>query len=231
MRVRRFALLIPLLACVAACQSASYFPTDEGLTWEYVVTEEPTPDTNMPAGEPMRAIMTETVLEPRTIGNRRVASVMGNMGNAYWFVFYAADKEGVQVVARQDPDEDTPTMLPEPSYAVKLPLAQGRFWSELTKTGSPADPITVNMRSTVDTLDEPVTVPAGSYRSAARITSTGTGTLSGENIGGPGKLSIEEISWLVQGVGLVKQIRYEQWPGDTERRTRWRLELRSFKKE
>ena len=84
------------------------------------------------------------------------------------------------------------------------------MWQTQTTTQLLGDRIKITLESTLETVEETITVPAGTYEKCIRVVSTGSAT---KNLGpfmGTANITVEEHNWYAPGVGLLKSIRKEQ---------------------
>lgn len=112
------------------------------------------------------------------------------------YVWRNAYLGGMRGVDRSDP----------PRRVLAFPPKAGFVWT-WTEEGSvqihgdaeppPADELRSHLRAEIEAIDDPVTVPAGTY-AAARVRMTSTSRYFGSH---------EEVSWWARGVGLVKRER------------------------
>lgn len=181
-----FALLflLPLApACAADKPLASardYFPLEEGLVWKYQKGYHN--DT-----EPEH--FTVRNLHPKDILDKKVTPRL----QEDYSLFTGVDENGIYEIARQDAVDTHPIVYSTPYYILKEPIQQGTSWKNVLTFLSPP-PIQV---LTIESTDETVTVPAGTFNHCLRIQCVLTS---------PDQNS-EGYSWYAPKVGFIKSLR------------------------
>jgi hypothetical protein len=94
-----------------------------------------------------------------------------------------------------------------PTYLLKWPLKPGDSWEVVSLTMWEVPNVAFNLTLTVESADETVTVPAGTFSHCAKI----VGAASIQNQGQP--VVVKSTEWYCPNSGLVKQLRTEFGPG------------------
>lgn len=194
-------IVLSSLLLLAGCGRGhqNLYPLKEGLTWEYQVSFRSV--MGMPEGQ--RATLTN---QPQgELWGRKVTPQRLDIGQESHFMFVASDETGIYEYARQDAAAVEPEIRSTPEYFLKYPLEAGATWDGTTETNWLARKVRVSTRTTVETLDETVTVSAGSFRNCVKTKTFGDSSF---NLGvlGRAKVTVEEHSWFCPGVGLVKAV-------------------------
>ena len=178
------ALLLAATNLGASELSDIYFPLKEGLTWTYQAGSDQHPNkkivvTNMPTRE-----VKGTKVTPRK-------SVVDGVAKYY---LIGTDDQGVYRFGEQSSETAEPEIVTPKVYYLKNPLSRGTTWDIKTKLGQEE----IDLKLTIESVSESVTVPAGSYKDCLLIKSVG---------GDPQKdLSLEAFDWYAPQVGLVKSM-------------------------
>ena len=104
-------------------------------------------------------------------------------------------------------------------YVLKLPLAIGTEWREISRplimlrvypyrvrVGKDAQ---VPLIYRIESLSETVTVPAGTFENCIKVVANGTFNTYTDAVSGDTEIPMKVEEWYASGVGLIKQIRYE----------------------
>ncbi len=217
MKTRLTLVAVALLAAgcsKTAPQGDSYFPLDVGARWEYDVAS----DIN---GTLTRQTYIASV--DRTIDYQggdqvyvRRVEVPGNIGVEYWL---RKDKVGISRIAKRTDVEEQAKLDTNARTVIKVPMAQGASWMV------PSEPFIVLpkgdlgfkevkmpkvlMSVTVESMDESVTVPAGTFQHCAKVVGTGSLPLYVDAVQGFQDVPVQNVEWYCKGVGLVKVERSE----------------------
>jgi hypothetical protein len=201
------------LAFLSACQatSDSYYPLEERLRWEMEMSGEEAP---IP-GEPLRKIKNEQIsllnLPRRQLGGVEVVPQMGDFRGHQWFAFVAADERGIYEVANQAVEQSEPELVDGRFYILKFPVAAGTTWERSVQTSSlKEEQVELIGTSTIVSVGESVTVPAGTFSNCAQVRTTAADTTRVPQVFGPVKVEVEMTEWLAPGVGVVKAERVEK---------------------
>ncbi len=211
--------LVATVLLAAGCsknapQGDSYFPLDVGARWEYDVAS----DIN---GTLTRQTYVATV--DRTIdyagGDQvyvRRIEVPGNIGVEYWL---RKDKVGISRIAKRTDVEEQARLDLNARTVIKVPLTQGASWMVPTEPFIVAPKTDLGQREVkmpkvlmtynVETIDETVTVPAGTFKNCARVVGNGNLPLYADAVLGFKDVPVQNTEWYCKGVGLVKVERSE----------------------
>ena len=184
------AVLVFFLLSGASCWGASadgYYPLKEGMSWVYSVTS------NKPGAQKI----TVTNLAPRELQGKSVTPRKWEVAGGVKHYFIAKDDAGVYRYAEQKGETGEPQIITPPVYYLKNPVDVGTNWDTTTKMGE--GDLKVNI--TVESIQEKVQVPAGSYKECVKLKHEGKmETKEG------GSLSLTAYEWYAPGVGLVKSM-------------------------
>lgn len=92
----------------------------------------------------------------RKMGRQKVLPVKLTINNITGFAFYAEDKNGIFIYAKQMPQDIEPKKVQGKNYTLKHPLKIGNSWQYSNDKGE-------NLRYSI-VKEEEITVPAGSFR-------------------------------------------------------------------
>lgn len=192
----------------------SYFPLDAGSRWVYV--------TDIVADSLSRRELHKiSVIQHHVDNGSRVAvrrsETEGNIGIEYTL---RTGPAGIERIAQRMDLEEHPTPDAPPRMVLPVPLKVGASWRSLTasyyilrKSEYPRElkySHMALMTYTVETLEETVTVPAGTFRHCARISGLAFITLYTDPVSGFRKIPLVTNEWYCKGVGLVKLERVEE---------------------
>jgi hypothetical protein len=239
--MKRFSLIAAALV-VAGCgetssvpQGDSYFPLEVGAKWQYDVAYD------------INGVLTRETYDisvPRTIDYadggqvwvRRV-EVPGSIGIEYWL---RKDKVGIARIAQRLDVEEQAKLDANARIVLKLPLSVGSSWMVPTQPFAVAPKTDLGQKEvkmpkvlmtyTVEAMDETVTVPAGTFKSCARLVGVGILPLYIDAVQGFSDVPITNREWYCKGVGLVKVERDEPltsilWSGGTVKMELTQFEL------
>jgi hypothetical protein len=107
------------------------------------------------------------------------------------------------------------------------------FTVTLEHTGPPEHSLNritvpVELQYRIESTDEEITVPAGTFKNCLRIKGVGT---TSKNVGfyvGQTDIRVENIEWYAPGAGLVKAVRLETTTSKVLPRGSYELNLTSF---
>jgi hypothetical protein len=124
------------------------------------------------------------------------------------FLFYVKDQNSIYEFASQKPEDVEPKLFHD--YLIKYPIKVDNSWQE-TETSSLEPRISVPIKSTIESIDEVVTVPAGTFKECLKIKSIGFAekVFGKEQVWPPQenvKVERERYIWFASNVGLIKLI-------------------------
>jgi hypothetical protein len=183
-----------LLLGLGACSKApkAYYPLAPGRTWTYHMSMK------FGFGQGASATVTITNLATRQLGGKTVTPQKAETqlgGNSHYeFDYMAEDRNGVYEFAEQDSGDVEPKVKSVPEYTLKEPIKVGGSWSATvdSPSGHP-----VPGEATIESTDEAVDVPAGSFKDCVKVHIVGTAK---------GATGNEEYEWFAPSVGLVKEV-------------------------
>ena len=183
-------VLVFLFASSHAQKLSNYLPLNEGKYYKFEVVSG--------RGGYARGSTEWTMLAARELNGRSVRPrrVTPN-GGASFINFLEDDGRAICVVATQKPNDPEP-IKQKPLCLLKAPLSAGATWSTNVYVPGSDEPLLI--QSTIETLDETVTVPAGTFRSCLRVHSRGS----------RGEHTLEDIFWYAPEIGVIKFIRKEE---------------------
>lgn len=178
------------------------FPLKEGAKWNYQFT---TPE--MRPGTVSKLVIGN--LPVREINGRKLLPQHiqlfyegGNKPAREWGIFLAEDSEGIYGFA---PDKNSKDKFSAKYYIVKYPVKVGAAW---TTTTAFSDYPKLMATSTVESVSESVTVPAGTFENCIKIKidavpdeSTGR-----SRIFPSGQTLVQANIWFAPKVGIVKAV-------------------------
>jgi hypothetical protein len=186
---------------------ANYFPLKPGMAWTFRFT-----GSTGATGE-----LTTTNQSPRTLFGFTAVPQQNAGGDKTYTEFYADDGSGIRHVAI-DESEGLQSRLSDHSYVIKLPIAAGTSWHEIDRT---FDGTVYDATTRIESVNDNVGVPAGTFSGCLRIRSTGTASSTKGTARAPGaaagpslvadddEVIVEDYYWLAPGVGPVKATHQE----------------------
>ena len=228
--------LFALCLLISGCERSgpaepSYFPLNQGWSWTYKVRTETArggTTTELEVSNQGKVMLSEqlSAIERRN-----------SMGNSYYFV---ANKDAVTRVAVKNELDPTARIDQEdyPRHVMPLPLKEGAKWTQMTrlyllykpmdfpqemKYGKP-----IPMSFEIESLDETVTVPAGTFKQCVIITGHRMMKLMTDPVIGYEDIPINQKEWYCPNVGLVKFIRAEVSEGRWISGGSYSMELTKF---
>lgn len=213
------ALAALLLFAGAGCDDdlTTYYPMDEGRTWNYRVSVSQDG---------------ESVSANAVVANLATADVLGRTGVpqrselfGQTVVRYLTERSDGIVEYAQQSGDTAPVAKDRPDYVLKIPIVPGTSWSsswQSTTGGTPVDFPTVKA---ISTIRETVIVPAGTFADCLRI------RIAGKNeLGLPKGQTIIEVrgeEWYAPGVGFIKGT-FRETVNHGEATTELAINLESF---
>ncbi len=207
---------------------ARYFPLKPGMAWTFRFS-----GSTGATGE-----LTTANQAPRKVFGFTTVPQQNTGGDKTYTEFYADDGQGIRHVAI-DESEGLQSRLNDHSYVIKLPISAGTSWREIDRT---FDGTVYDATTKIESVNDNVSVPAGTFSGCIRIRSTGLASAMKGNARAPGKaaglrlvadedVSIEDYYWLAPGVGPVKATHQEsRGEGATAQSLGFTLELEHLKR-
>jgi len=211
-----------LVSCSGSDRSLS--PAEQGLSWEYQVA------TGSMLGSSGGQRATVTNLPQRELSGRKVTPQRIDFGGQSQFSFTVSDQTGVYEYARQAAGAVEPEILAAPSYSLKYPLKVGASWQGTTQTNMLMNKVSIATTTTIESMDEAVTVPSGNFEHCVKTKTVGETSQDLGAFMGTAKVTFEEHLWFCPGVGMVKAVRKEGSNHLMVGSGQVSMELASFKK-
>lgn len=191
--------LLPL-ACGGGISRHPYCPHGEGSTFVFQVTI---------LGLPMTQHITQKYMSVRQLGGYRVFPIQITSGSATSMLFAAVDSGGCYFVGEQQAGAIAPRLYPSPRYWLKYPVAVGTTWVSTHETSvlNVFERFDVEIRLTITSTSETVTVPAGTFTDCVKV--VGKGQMRPKGFGDRTLVEVEVIDWLARGVGSIKTVLIE----------------------
>lgn len=182
--------------------SDSYFPLSEGMTWKYNISID-----SMLGGQ-KELNFTIINFPSRELEGKEVTPRKTDIQEQIIFDFVINDANGIYSFADQGHNELEPKIRQTQTYYIKYPIKVGTTWEEIYKTNLLAEKVSVTTTSIIESIDDVVTVSAGTFEKCLKIKSVGH---IKKTIGvfGVVDISIEQYNWYAPGVGFVKEIAKE----------------------
>lgn len=210
--------LIPAVLVLAGCSQSlpvgdSFFPLPVGATWEYDVAS----DINNILTHETYVLSVDRVVDTNAgeVIVRRV-DAPGSIGIEYWL---REEKDRIIRIAQRIDADEQAKLDSNPRVVLKLPVTLGATWMVPTDTFIIAPKFEMGMGTTkmpkvlmtytVEAVDETVAVPAGTFKSCARVTGNGNMALYVDAVQGFRDIPVVNREWYCEGVGLVKVERTE----------------------
>jgi hypothetical protein len=204
----------PLLAVLwvamglLGCQSSNYLPLREGLTWDYLVTVRQR-SANGDEQRPITGPTTVTALKERTLAGQQVTPMRYDIGGQVTIVFFAEDASGIFAFAQQPDGADEPEIRQQRPYVLRYPLRTGSAWPDFLDSALFTRRVSLSGTSTIQTLEEVVTVPAGTFKHCVKVFSAASSDKAFPDIVGT-TVATEMLQWFAPGVGLVKMVQHDR---------------------
>ena len=223
-RWRRAFAGLTLAAALAAggCSKSSYFPLDSGYSWTHRISFEPAvPNARTPP--PFEGVIRNLAAQP--FDGVETVTQIASVGNNHSETILREDSTGVRVLASKRADQEEPERKEGLRYLLRYPVKVGTEWADEGEPRFFEQSYEVPGTSRIAAI-ETVTVPAGTYRDAAKVVFHGSDTVEVPG-GGLHEITIDATGWYAPGVGLV---RYEQvdTADDEALSGRFRIELVRF---
>jgi len=119
---------------------------------------------------------------------------------------YIEDQSGVYEFAHQKPGQIEPKITHD--FIIKYPIKLGNSWQEI-EISSFGQNIPIPINSTIESINEVITVPAGTFEGCLKIKAIGFAEeVVGEWLTEEEKVRIDRewYKWFAPGVGLIKWI-------------------------
>lgn len=195
------------------CLSVSFILVDNAAGGEYIVSREGFKkefSVHLKQGNETRERKIETVIGVKTCINGILVDT--------WIVttrkpsgesvsrkeFSLEDDRGVKSVASQGPRDTSPKIREHDAWELKYPLAAGATWTSVEEVHQLKEQLFVPLTCVIETMDDVVTVPAGTFERCMRIRKTFSAKVNLGSYGGNPEVTVERLSWYAPGVGQIK---------------------------
>ncbi|NIM13265.1 MAG: hypothetical protein GTO45_14225 [Candidatus Aminicenantes bacterium] len=201
----RFLILIIVLPCfmnlIAFSESTeAYYPLKEGKTWEYQMSLS----SLLGAGGTQKVIVTN--FAQRKMKDKIVTPQKIDMLGLSSFVFVSKDSEGIFEFATQIPGSIEPKIKPLPNYFLKYPIKVGTTWNYETQTILLQKNFSINLKCSIESINEVITVPAGTFKGCVKVKGVGSRKERMGMLFGKTDINVEHYNWYAPGVGTIKSI-------------------------
>lgn len=176
-----------------------YYPLEEGIEWKYQASVK----SQMGSGS---TIFRMKNFHQRELDDILVTPQKTDQGGSSSFIFCSKDVEGVFEYAKQAENDIDPVIHDNPEYLIKYPIETGTTWADESETKMLIENIPITITSTVVSINEIVTVPAGTFEKCIKIRNSGTATKNIGNLRGEAEIKVECYEWFAPNIGLVKMI-------------------------
>jgi len=194
--------------------SKNYFPLDEGKRWEYQFFLKTGEDWNLGPVSKMSGERILTNFPQRELKGEKVTpqqredKVHGS--SSISFYFYIKDQNGIYEFAHQKPGQVEPKIAYD--IIIKYPIKIGNRWQE-TETSEFEPEISIPVESTIESINEVVTVPAGTFEGCLKIKTVGFAEKDTSGEWRPKetvRIDKECYTWFAPGIGIIKVILKEE---------------------
>ncbi len=230
MNIKR-TFIVVFLFCLSACSDSDieYFPLNEGKNWQYQIVLH-----DMDVEKKYKQYVVNN--PSQEVDGRKVFTREINDGTQY---LYELTDEGVRRVGAKRKLDINMVIEKEDFYAIKYPIEVGTSWEQETITGVLEVVIApfrrhyalhtpVQMKYTIDSLDEIVKVPAGRFEKCIKVTGLGSTKVEAEKTIGIIDVTVESSDWYCPNVGLVKSQRDERTSSTVLVKGDFLMELEKF---
>lgn len=189
-------LQVFVLLITANCgDRKSFYPLGENQKWTYQLTST--------VGEYQTGAVVVTNMPKRELSGQSVTPRKIEARGQTAFSFVGEDSKGIYVLAQQALSSSEPSINANPPYDLYRPFEKGTKWEYLSRISTED---TATIRATIQSDDETVTVPAGTFENCLKVVAQGEKVKNLGDFMQDAKISQDEISWYCPGVGLVKSI-------------------------
>jgi hypothetical protein len=159
-----------------------YFPLNEGWSWEYIQTDlKKDIQTKIIITTLATRELQGTKVIPRKIEREDISHGSIVSSKKIIFVFLIKSSEHVEIFANQGLTDIEPKISEKPTILLKFPIKSGNTWKN------------DNQDASIESINEEITVPAGTFKDCIKVKFTHESALR-----------IENIAWYAPGVGLIK---------------------------
>jgi hypothetical protein len=209
------ALAFCLSACGKKVGTDSFFPLNEGRSWDYRVTKKLSDDS-----DPQIDRLNFTARGQQTLDSGPAMRRHSDNGVDYWL---RSDDSGIYRVASKNPLENDPKADNPPRYVLRKPFVIGTQWEASTvayvlqrRNEVPKEirytqkPVMMTFR--IDALAEKIETPAGKFDGCIRVAGEAKIKLYVDAQFAWRDIPLFSTEWYCPGVGLVRMERVETSP-------------------
>lgn len=204
-----FCLVLLTSSCSKTPEGTGYFPLQKGLSYKYSVTTEYT-------SEKHESVLTIDNLGKQTFGNKSYYVRRSSSGIDYYI---NNDDEGIYREAIRTLVETKPREDHRKRFVLKRPFEVGTEWKIISRPillmrvypyrERAGDSAQVPMIYRIEETNATVTVPAGTFKNCIKVYGEGSFSAYMDSVNGQMDIPLSVEEWYAEGVGLVKQVRYE----------------------
>lgn len=201
MKIKYFCVLF-LILLFAYCRSEKvYFPTKEGLTLEFQNLYEGDFRIDSPDHFAILVLPSRELKGKLLIPIKQTSDFKKFPLDIIYLV--AIDSGGIYYYGIQSGDEII--TYEKPVWMIRYPLQVGTEWEDNVETQLISEKIKISVRVRIESLDDVVSVPAGTFKKCLRISTIGSAS---KNFGmfGTAKIGYEYYAWYAHGVGMIKSV-------------------------
>ncbi|MFZ0932345.1 MAG: hypothetical protein WAN11_27345 [Syntrophobacteraceae bacterium] len=118
--------------------------------------------------------------------------------------FSLENDQGVKKVASQGPRDKSPKMMEHGEWELKYPLAAGTTWTSIEAVQPLKEKLFVPFTCVIETMDDVVTVPAGTFERCMRVRKSFSGKVNPGSYGGNPEVTVERFLWYAPFIGQIK---------------------------
>ncbi len=172
-----------------------YFPLSKDASWTYKITID---------GKTNNETLKMKILPEKYLLGEKLIPRQIEKSDKTKLEFFVEGDEGFYVYAEQDYGMAQPEMREKPYYYIRKPYRVGTTWDDDYTTKHLMEPVKFPIKVTIQSMDETITVPAGTFEKCLKLKKSGQIDESHGGYFGKSKVIVEENFWYAPGVGLVK---------------------------
>jgi hypothetical protein len=196
-------LFVTIVFLGCSKEPESYYPLKEGSSWTYqktVITPKTKKTTKYSC----------TVNAPRELEGRSVIPIQTTFEDGKKsFTFAVEEKDGIYYYGHQPIGAKEPKIFPAPRYIIKTPLNVGKQWELDSNIYSVAEKYPISLKASIESIEETVVVPAGTFKKCLNIRLEGSKEISYPFVGLI-KFTKKANDWFAPGVGWIKGVYVEE---------------------
>jgi len=164
----------------------------------------------MKRGNETRENRNEFVVGPKTNLNgievdTTILKISKLSGESVSLKFFSLENDqGVKSVAHQGPQDQSLKMVEHDAWEIKYPLAAGTTWTSTEVVKPLKEELFVTLTCVIETMDDVVTVPAGTFQRCMRVRKSFSGKVDMGSYGGNPEVTVERLSWYAPALGFIK---------------------------